>query len=250
LVDEDPAYRWDTKHALELDPGLQVVAEAGNGHEALALTDAHRPDLVLIGRRLPGLTGVQVGAAIRYHHPGVRVLLLVPIPDYDQCLTAIQAGAAGILPRYGDQQHLRTALRTVVAGNDLVQPWLSGVDVATLAQPTDPAIAQKLVGILTPREFEAFDCLLMGLSTKETGAALGIADQTVKNRISAILHKLRLGGRMGAVRLALSHGWADYGPDPHVVSPIGSPNSRATDRLDRRVPPTVLTLSGEETAWA
>ena len=249
LVDEDASYRWDLKQGLERDPGLKVIAEAGNGHEALSLTDAQRPDLVLIGRRLPGLNGIQTSAAIRYHHPRTRVLMLVPVADYDQCLAAVQAGASGILPRFGDHQKLRTTVRSVLAGSDLVQPWAGCEGLAVPASLSDQSAALELAGVLTPRELEAFDCLLMGLSTKETAITLGIADQTVKNRISSVLHKLRLEGRMGAIRLALSRGWAEYGPIPHL-DPVTMQEVKGTDRLELPIPPTMLTPSGEQRAWA
>jgi DNA-binding NarL/FixJ family response regulator len=249
LVDEDASYRWDLKQGLERDPGLKVVAEAGNGHEALARTEAQRPDLVLIGRRLPGLNGVQTGAAIRHHHLRTRVLMMVPVADYDQCLAAVQAGASGILPRYGDHQRLRTTVRSIMAGNDLVQPWAGCDGLVIPASSADQPVTQEPATTLTPRELEALDCLLMGLSTKETAAALGIADQTVKNRISSVLHKLQLDGRMGVVRLALTRGWAEYGPVPHV-DPVATVVPKGTDRLELPLPPTMLTPAGEQTAWA
>jgi DNA-binding NarL/FixJ family response regulator len=257
LVDEDPTYRWDLKQGLELDPGLRVVAEAGNGHQALALAESQRPDLVLIGRRLPGLNGLEVGAAIRCHHVRTRVLVVAPVVDYDQCLAAVRAGAAGIVPRYGDQQRLRTTVRTVLAGADFVQPW-TGCEGLSVPAPLDQPLDHDLAGTLTTRELEALDCLLMGMSTKETAAALGIADQTVKNRISSVLHKLRLDGRMGAIRLALTRGWAEYGPASHVdpVSvPVAEPSSQPstagwTPTFGLEVPPTMLTAPGEHAQWA
>src|SRR5215216_4217000 len=115
LVDEDASYRWDLKQSIERDPGLKVVGEAGNGHEALSLTESQRPDLVILDRRLPGLNGIQIGAAIHFHHPRTRVLMTVPVADYDQCLAAVQAGASGIYPRYGDHLQFRTTVRSVLA---------------------------------------------------------------------------------------------------------------------------------------
>jgi DNA-binding NarL/FixJ family response regulator len=84
IVDEESTYRFDLRQALEQDPQFRVIAEASNGHEALWQAESNRPDLVLISRRLPGLTGIQVGAAIRLHQQRTRVILLVPVVDYDQ----------------------------------------------------------------------------------------------------------------------------------------------------------------------
>ncbi|MEA2514806.1 MAG: two-component system, NarL family, response regulator DegU [Thermomicrobiales bacterium] len=249
VVDEDPSYRLNLTQTLEQDVGLKVVAQASNGHEALRLCEAHRPDLVLVGRRLPGLTGVQVAAAIRRHQSRSRVLLLAPVVDYDHCLAATQAGAAGIVPRFADHQTLRTTVRTVLAGSDLVQPW-AGCDglVMRAASKRLPHV-QDLIGTLTAREFEVFDCLLIGLSTKETSSALGIAEQTVKNRVSGVLHKLRLDSRMAAIRLALSRGWAEYGPGPHV-DPVVSLARPWISGSDQPVPPTMLNAPTEGLSWA
>lgn len=246
LVDEEASYRWDLTKTLEMGPGLRVVAEASNAHEALRQVETRRPDLALIARRLPGLTGLQVSAAIRRHQAHSRVVVLTPAVAYDQCLAAVRAGAAGILPRHADSQQVRTTVRAVLTGGDLVKTWDGCDGLTALAATADGRSPQAIIDTLTIRELEAFDCLLMGMSTKETASTLNVADQTVKNRVSGVLHKLRVENRMAAIRLALAWGWADYGPDPSV-STLASPR---VDDSQPRIPPTLLPTTGEYHAWA
>jgi DNA-binding NarL/FixJ family response regulator len=253
IVDEESAYRFDLRQALEQESQFRVIAEASNGHEALWQAESQRPDLILITRRLPGLTGVQVSAAIRTHQQRTRVILIVPVVDYDQSLAAVHAGAVGVLPRYVQPETLRTTVRSVLAGNDLLQSWETAQKTAVRSGPAGEPHTQELVDSLTVRELEVLDCLLMGLSTKETGSALGIADQTVKNRVSSILHKLRVDGRMGAIRLALSRGWAEYGPMPRVGAiDAGAPGKSVQSRVTRPslpIPPTIPSQQMEQTNW-
>src|SRR4051794_37963182 len=214
VVDEDPSYRWELQQALMRDSALRVVAEASNGHEALWQAESNRPDVALVSRRLPGLSGLQVAAAIRRQLRRVHILMLTSVVDDEQCLAATNVGAAAILPKAVDAQVLRSTVRSVLAGVEL--PY-SRPFVASTARPgvvdmtpTD----DELAGTLTVRELEVLDCLLIGHSTKETAAALEIADQTVKNRVSSILHKLQVSGRVAAIRLALTRGWVEYGLAP------------------------------------
>jgi DNA-binding NarL/FixJ family response regulator len=213
VVDEDPSYRWEIQQALGRDTALRVVAEAGNGHEALSLAEANRPDIVLISRRLPGLSGLQVAAAIRRQLRRVHVLLLAQVIGDAQLTEAARVGVSAVLPKSVDAQVLRTAVRSILAGVELPhsRPFAHTASVAVDLHTDDLAM-------LTARELEVLDCLLIGHSTKETGAALAIADQTVKNRVSSILHKLNVAGRVAAIRLALTRGWADYGTTPEIGS--------------------------------
>jgi DNA-binding NarL/FixJ family response regulator len=157
-----------------------------------------------------------------------------------------------VLPRFAEPTTLRTTVRSVLAGNDLLQSWGSD-QTDRPALRIDPH-AHDLVGALTVRELEVLDCLLMGHSTKETGSALGIADQTVKNRVSGILHKLHVDGRMGAIRLALSRGWAEYGPGPRV-GPIepespGKSMPARSPHIEMPIPPTMPRLHVEQARWS
>src|SRR5215210_1158376 len=124
IVDEDPSYRWSLRTALQSSYGLSAELEAGTGHEALTLAETTRPDLFLISRQLPGLNGLQIGAAIRHHFPQSRVIILAANASDEQCLAAARASASAILPRFTDHETLRSTVRAVLHGEDMLQSWL------------------------------------------------------------------------------------------------------------------------------
>lgn len=143
-----------------------------------------------------------------------------------------------------------------------MQTWLAKVDTTVIQTQQVSSSIESLVNPLTTREIAVFDCLLMGYSTKETASALRIADQTVKNRISSILHKLELESRMAAVRLALSNGWVEYGTRQGTGPlPNGGQDGqrmhpaaiRLSDRLHQRpglvIPPTMLASVADQLSW-
>lgn len=259
IVDEDPSYRRSLRAALQHSHGLTADLEAGSGHDALTLAENSRPDLFLISRQLPGLNGLQVGAAIRHHFPQSRIIILAANASDSQSLAAARAGASAILPRFTDHESLRTVVRAVLHGEDLLQSWLGNQDLSLIQTQELSMRIDTLGDPLTTRELAVFDCLLIGHSTKETAAILRVADQTVKNRISSILHKLELESRMAAVRLALSNGWVEYGTTqatqtvPNDGSRIHSAATGASAVLRQRtglvIPPTVLTNGLEHLSW-
>ena len=263
IVDEDPSYRWSLRTALQSSLGVSSDLEAGTGYEALKLAEHMRPDLFLISRQLPGLNGLQIGAAIQHHFPQSHVLMLMPNGADEQCLAAARIGAAAILPRFTDHETLRATVRSVLHGENHLKSWMSAQD-QSLTQTQDLSHrADILLAPLTMRELAVFDCLLIGHSTKETAATLRIADQTVKNRISSILHKLDLESRMAAVRLALTNGWVEYGTgqlNPNALQSLGKFGQKAhptaasaSDRQHResehRVPVSLLPMTLDQLSW-
>lgn len=259
IVDEDPSYRRSLRSALLSSHGMTVDLEAGSGHSALTLAENTRPDLFLISRPLPGLNGLQIGAAIRHHFPQTRIITLAADASEDQCLAAARVGSSAILPRYTDHETLRTTVRTVLNGQAPLQTWLAGQDRSLIQTQELSMRIDALADPLTTRELAVFDCLLIGHSTRETATILRIADQTVKNRISSILHKLELESRMAAVRLALSNGWVEYGtgsgtqPLPNAGSRMHPAATGASDVLRQRaglvIPPSVLSSGLEHLSW-
>lgn len=238
IVDEDPAYRWSVRTTLQAVQGLSVDLEASTGQEALTLAETTRPDLFVIGRQLPGLNGLLIGAAIRHHFPRSRVVILTTNLDDEQCFTALRFGASALLPRFGDHETLRSTVRTILHGEEPLRIWAK-----TQTHGPNLDSAQEIAGVvgqLTTRELAVFDCLLMGQSTKETATTLRIADQTVKNRISSVLHKLEIEGRMAAIRLALNNGWVEYGVR-QGTGPL--PNDSRPDRISQRMHPAAMGAS-------
>jgi two-component system response regulator DegU len=223
IVDDHPFFRVGLRRILEQDERLKVVAEAANGHEALHQADVHRPDLVLMDVQLPGVTGLQVGGALRRQRPSVALIFLSMHMDNERLFAAIRAGAAGFLTKDADPAEILSAVHTVLRGDNLLQQEVL----------SNPRLAQRVLGEfrslnrdgtgdgepesqLSPREVEVLDCLVMGQSNKEIGDALFITEQTVKNHMTSVLRKLQVDDRVAALRYAISKGWAEIGPQPYA----------------------------------
>lgn len=223
IVDDHPFFRVGLSRILQQDERLKVVAEATNGHEALHQADVHRPDLVLMDVQLPGVTGLQVGAALRRQRPSVGLIFLSMHVDDDRLFAAIRAGAAGYLTKDSDANVILDAVHSVLAGENLLQQEVLA----------SPSLARRVLGEfrslheqepadggpdarLSPREVEVLDCLVMGQSNKEIGDALFITEQTVKNHMTSVLRKLQVDDRVAALRYAVTQGWAEIGPQPYA----------------------------------
>lgn len=221
IVDDHPFFRVGLRRILEQDERLKVVAEAANGHEALHQADVHRPDLVLMDVQLPGVTGLQVGGALRRQRPSVALIFLSMHVDDERLFAAIRAGAAGFLTKDTDPSEILGAVHAVLRGDNLLQQEVL----------SNPRLAQRVLGEfrslnrdgvgdpesqLSPREVEVLDCLVMGQSNKEIGDALFITEQTVKNHMTSVLRKLQVDDRVAALRYAVSKGWAEIGPQPYA----------------------------------
>ena len=219
LVEPLPASSAALRRIIESDHRHRVVAEARSAHEALDKIDVLRPALALVDARLPGLTGLHLAAALRRLHPSVRVVMLHGRVDDDCRMRALQAGAAGVLARDADPGAILATIETVLRGTPVVpDAVLSSPSfvlrlVDELRRGTDHLDRDRegLAG-LTQREIEVLDCLILGYPNREIGDALFLAEQTVKNYVSSLLHKLGAHTRTAALRRALAMGWAEIGP--------------------------------------
>jgi len=223
LVEPRPASRAALRRIIESDPRHKVVAEARSAHEALDKIDVLRPALALVDARLPGLTGFHLAATLRRLQPNVRVVMLLGHVDDDSRMCAIQTGAAGVLPRDADPGAILAAVQAVLRGTPVVpdavlsSPGFMLRLVDELRRGTDRLDWDELAGF-TLREIEVLDCLILGFPNREIADALFLAEQTVKNYMSTLMHKLGAHTRTAALRHALAMGWAEIGPPS--VAPI------------------------------
>jgi len=215
VVDDHPFFRQGLRDVLEAEHDLQVVGEASDGEEALVLVRELAPDVVLMDVNLPTLNGIQVTRKLRAEQPNVNVVILTAYDDEEQVFHAIRAGASAYYPKDVTPEKLVMAIRQVSQGHyvigDLVMneaqlaPWLLketqrfGVASGDLGEePFNP---------LSPREMEILQYITFGLSNKEIARRLSISHQTVKNHITAILHKLGVADRTQAAVYTLRRGW-------------------------------------------
>jgi DNA-binding NarL/FixJ family response regulator len=211
IVDPAEQQRMRLRSILSLDPAIDIVGDVASGHEAMAAIRRTRPDLALISRALPGLSGPCVASTIRLGYPWVRVLLMTAAVDYDQLEISVACGAAAAMSRDADRDTILSTVRGVLTGQFRLLHWpVPEIDEPAAPPPNVIRIAgEREDSALTERELGVLDCLLIGESTKDAARSLGVTEVTVRKLVSSIIHKLDVGGRIGAINLAVSKGWCE-----------------------------------------
>lgn len=185
LVDDHRLLRDGVRLLLETVDGINVIAEASDGHEALAMIDRHGPDLVLTDARMPGMDGIDLVAACRERHPRLPVLVLTTFDDEDVVHGALDAGAAGFLLKDVSPETLAEAITAVTRGEMVIDPRVA----RTALRPPSRASADPLAA-LTRTERVVATHLSCGRTNREIADAMVIAEGTVKNHVSAVVRKL------------------------------------------------------------
>ncbi|WP_308190762.1 response regulator transcription factor [Arthrobacter hankyongi] len=217
LVDDQQLVRGGLKMLINSQPDLEVVAEAGNGREALASLAAASADVVLMDVRMPDMDGIEAtgkllgraGATDTAQGPKVVVLTTFDLDEY--ALAAIQAGASGFLLKDAPPEELLAAIRTVHRGDAVIAPSTTRrlLDhVAPLLRAPGPETGRHTAAVdsLTPREREVFLLIAQGLSNPEIAAQLYLSEATVKTHVGHILAKLGARDRVQAVVIAYETG--------------------------------------------
>jgi len=194
LVDDQAMFREGLGTLLALQPDFEIAGEAGDGAAAVAAAKKIRPDVVLMDLRMPGVGGVEATRQIRTALPEVRVIVLTTFEEDEEVFAALRAGASGYLLKASPSEKLCEAIRLAARGESLLEPSVAAKLVAefTRLAARVPA-AMKPVVLAEPlsvREREVLRLLAEGLSNKEIGQRLNIAEGTVKNHMSQVLGKL------------------------------------------------------------
>ena len=200
IVDDHEIIRTGIVYSLSAFHDLELVGEANSGQEALRLCGETQPDVVLMDMLMPGMDGVQTTQAIKKEHPQVQVLALTSFYDKERVQQAMQAGAAGYLVKGVSASQLAEAIRMTHTG----QTILSREATQALIEPDEQRAT--LGHDLTQREQEVLSLLVKGLSNAEIAQRLTITTSTTKHHVSAILSKLGVSSRAGAVVLAMEQG--------------------------------------------
>jgi two-component system response regulator DevR len=198
LVDDHEVVRRGVAEVLEDDPGITVAGEAGSMAEALARVPAVRPDIVVIDMRLPDGDGAELCRGLRDRVPGLRCMVLTSYSEQDALEAAIRAGASGFLLKQVRGPALVSAVRTVAAGGTLFD------DVGPSAPRVRPpgAAGGDRLALLTDQERTVLRLIGEGLTNRQIGQRMGLAEKTVKNYTSHLLAKLGLERRTQAAILA------------------------------------------------
>jgi DNA-binding NarL/FixJ family response regulator len=228
IADDQRVVRDGLSMLVSLIDGVEIVGLASDGAEAIRLAEAHRPDVILMDLRMPGVDGATATAQVRERLPDTRVLVLTTYADEGAILAALHAGALGYLTKDASAEQIEAAIRAVHAGQTHLDPAVQARLVATVtgqgpapgaAPGSAPGPAPDQAGRagpppagLTSREAEVLTLLASGLSNAEIAQRLFLSNATVKTHINRIFAKTGARDRAQAVRFAYQHGLAAPAP--------------------------------------
>ncbi len=201
IVDDHPVVRRGLRALLEVQDGIEVAGEAGDGAAALALDAEHAPDVILLDLKLPGMDGIAVLGELKAHNSAARVLVLTSATEPASASLAVRSGAAGVVYKDVDPDALVRAIRSVHDGHLLLAPEAAG-SLLRSAGAWGPAAG---LDALTGREREVLAELTKGRSNREIARALSVSEKTVKAHVSSVLAKLGVQDRTQAALLAVRH---------------------------------------------
>lgn len=214
IADDEPMIRAGVRAVLSTDPDIEIVAEAGDGHEAVELVRLHRPDVAVLDVRMPRTDGIDAAAEISRIVPGTGIVMLTTFGEDDYILRALGCGAAGFLIKSGEPEELITGVRAVADGAAHLSPKVAARVVAHLAaggagaRAGRRAAAREKVTGLTPREREVLSFLGSGLSNGQIARRLHVVEGTVKAHVSSVLSRLGVDNRAAAAVVAHEAGVA------------------------------------------
>jgi NarL family two-component system response regulator LiaR len=204
IVDDHEVVREGLRTFLELQEGLEVVGEAGDGEEAVKEARRLAPDVILMDLVMPKLDGVGAMQALRHRVPDARVIVLTSFLEDDRLLPAIEAGAAGYLLKNVQPSELARAIRAAARGEAIIDPPAAARLVRALTKNSTQRAAEP--ERLTRREQEVLELIAGGRSNKRIALELGISEKTVKTHVGHVLGKLGVSDRTQAALKAVRDG--------------------------------------------
>jgi DNA-binding NarL/FixJ family response regulator len=208
IADDQELVRTGFRMILTAEPGLEVVGEATNGAEAVAVVRDVRPDVVLMDIRMPELDGIEATRRIVAMNldPETRIVILTTFDLDEYVYDALRAGASGFLLKDAPANLLVAGIRAVGDGDALLAPTITRRLIEEFTAPKAPVNPPRGLDELTPRELEVFQLLARGMSNGEIALALFIGETTVKTHVARIMMKLNVRDRVQAVVLAYESG--------------------------------------------
>jgi DNA-binding NarL/FixJ family response regulator len=212
LADDQEMVRTGFRLILEAEDDIEVVGEAADGEQAIAVLRRHQPDVVLMDIQMPRLDGIAATGRIA-EHAGIRsrVVILTTFEQDDYVFEALRAGASGFMLKNAPPEQLLQAVRTVAAGDALLAPAITRRVIRNFAQRAAPRRADACLEELTERELEVLRLLATGKSNAELAAHLFLGEGTIKTHVSHVLSKLGLRDRVQAVVFAYESGLVEPG---------------------------------------
>ncbi len=202
LADDHQMVREGIRRLLEAAGDLHVIAEAGDGEQAQALIQEHKPDVAVLDIQMPKASGIEVTRWVRSHLPEVGVLILTAYDEDPYVMAVLQAGANGYVLKTANTDDLIQAVRDVHEGKSALDPAITRKLMANLFKPPE----KKMIEPLTDRELDVLRLAAKGFTNKAIGVQLSISDRTVQGHLAHIFAKLQANSRTEAVMRAVSLG--------------------------------------------
>lgn len=207
LAEDHVLVRQGTRELLEQEDDMEVVAEAGDGEQAVKLVAEKRPDVAIVDIAMPKLNGIEATKKIKTIHPATAVLVLTAYDDDEYVFALLEAGAAGYLLKDVRSEELVKAVRDVFAGESVLHPSIARKVVSRFARSAEGRDEEGTLEQLTERELEVLRAAAKGMTNQEIAAKLYISVRTVQAHLSNIFGKIGVGSRTEAVVHALRKGW-------------------------------------------
>jgi DNA-binding NarL/FixJ family response regulator len=197
LVDDHMVLRMGLMTAASDEPDMEVVADVDNGLQAIEAYRQHRPDVLVLDLRMPGLNGIETITRLRQEFGEVRIIVFSNFAKGEEVYQALKAGAAGFVVKEMSVDRLLDAIRRVHRGEQYIP-----AEVAT-------RVGERLLAQLSPRELEVLRLVAKGLSNKEIASELKVVEGTIKIHVTNVLSKLRVADRTQAIVVAIQRGIID-----------------------------------------
>jgi len=207
IADDHAVVREGTRQILEQEPDLEVVAEAGDGEEAVKLSGSSKPNVAIIDIAMPKLDGIEATRQIKALYPTIGVLILSAYDDDQFVFSLLEAGAAGYLLKSVRGSELVDAVRAIYAGESVLHPTIARKVLNRFVPVSGEPRGQRLSEILSEREVEVLKLATRGLSNQDIASELCLSLRTVQAHLGHIFNKLQVSSRTEAAVRALKEGW-------------------------------------------
>lgn len=199
IVDDQELIRQSLKVVLNVSPGIEVVDTADSGSKALKSVAAHKPDVVLMDIRMPGMDGVEATRLIKERCPNIKVIVLTTFDDDEYVFGALQNGASGYLLKGSNVSELADAIKIAYSGGAMINPNIASKMISQFSHMAKGAmqvqVDEQATADITKSEWQIIRTVGQGMSNKEIAAELHLSEGTVRNSISSVLLKLNLRDR-------------------------------------------------------